>query len=91
MENRIIAVINHELYGSITSDKEVLDTQNELLRDADEMLINTIKDIDSHCFNEKEKAVIFFNKVKTKISNSRPVVDEYPQNGIMKIKLVADE
>lgn len=91
MENKIIAVINHELYGPITSDKEVLDKQNELLQEADEMLLNTLRDIDNHYVTEKDEAIEFFNKVKSHIINSKPVVDEYPRNGIMKIKLVVNE
>lgn len=91
MNNRILATINHELYGQFTSDQEVIDTKNKLISDAEMMLNETAKaiiELSVQKITELEKC--YADEIQA-IRLAVPQVTSYPKNGILKIQLVTCE
>ena len=89
--NKVLALVEHQLYGNITSDQEVINTKHQLLADLEQDLADTINTIVNSTVNEINKLHDQFGKEYDMIINSKPQVTDYPVNGILTIRLVTNE
>lgn len=89
--SRTIALINHKLYGNITTDQEVINTKLNLLAQHDIEKIKALDLIDTMYFEHRTEIIENFDIERTLILNSKPEVTSYPENEILKIRLVINE